>query len=294
MHVDCPYYQPASQGGDTDSYWLCPTASNTLGNNTPGTGAANYMDGDYATTQSSSYSTSQDYLTNVWAYPNSASHHGTFDQGGNVWEWNDAVISFSSRGLRGGNRSNDECGLRSSARSCYYAPHSKGNGIGFCLAGIAAAAPPQWHFEYSGGVPAKLVWQTEAGRSYDLFQSSDLTAWTRVGGFPRAGTGAPMEHSFTPATLGFFKPDLQDRIRAAEHRLGEIAAALAGAPEVDAEAVQAALASFDAAWDAMPVADRCRLLSLLLERVTYDGESIALTFRQNGFKKGPNEQATDD
>ena len=36
-------------------------------------------------------------------------------------------------------------------------------------------------------------------------------------------------------------------------------------------------------WDAMPVADRCRLLSLLLERVTYDGQTIALTFRQNGF-----------
>ncbi len=81
--------------------------------------------------------------------------------------------------------------------------------------------------------------------------------------------------------------DLQDRIQAGQNRLAEIAAALAGAPEVDAEAVQAALASFDAAWDAMPVADRCRLLSLLLERVTYDGESIALTFRQNGFKKDP-------
>lgn len=77
--------------------------------------------------------------------------------------------------------------------------------------------------------------------------------------------------------------DLQDRTRVAEGRLAEIADALATAPEVTSEAVQAALAAFDRPWDAMPVADRCRLLSLLIERVTYDGQTIAIAFRQNGF-----------
>ncbi len=33
---------------------------------------------------------------------NSASPYGTFDQGGNVWEWNETKVESSSRGLRGG------------------------------------------------------------------------------------------------------------------------------------------------------------------------------------------------
>ena len=38
-------------------------------------------------------------------YVNSASPYGTFDQGGNVWEWNETAYSVccgSYRGLRGG------------------------------------------------------------------------------------------------------------------------------------------------------------------------------------------------
>ena len=41
-------------------------------------------------------------LTDVGAYGLSDSPYGTFDQGGNVWEWNEQIVSGSFRGIRGG------------------------------------------------------------------------------------------------------------------------------------------------------------------------------------------------
>jgi formylglycine-generating enzyme required for sulfatase activity len=54
-------------------------------------------------------------------------------------------------------------------------------------------------------LPYKIVWKTEAGRSYDLWQSPDLLEWTQVPGFPAVAAGVPFEHDFDPAPQGFFK-----------------------------------------------------------------------------------------
>ena len=78
------------KGGSTNAgYWDYPTSSDTApgrdmtdasGNN------ANYYTGTGPYPIDSPY-----YTTVVGEFQNSASPYGTFDQGGNVWEWNEAV-----------------------------------------------------------------------------------------------------------------------------------------------------------------------------------------------------------
>jgi hypothetical protein len=54
-------------------------------------------------------------VTDGGAFSNSASFYGTYDQGGNVGEWNDVVIGCS-RGLRGGSWDDDDSTLQPSER----------------------------------------------------------------------------------------------------------------------------------------------------------------------------------
>jgi hypothetical protein len=79
------------------------TPDNTrVGNFIQDDSVANGYDDGYAVTGSTSYSSSQNYLTDVGAYSLSPSYYGTFDQGGNAWEWNEAKVTLFARGLRGG------------------------------------------------------------------------------------------------------------------------------------------------------------------------------------------------
>lgn len=110
------YYNAASQ-----TYSLYPNGQNTI--------TAAYA--NYASSGS----------TNVGTYSGDPSMYGTFDQGGNVDEWNDKVISGSSRGLRGGSWADFDASLESTG-SWGYAPWLENNTIGFRLASVAAVPEP--------------------------------------------------------------------------------------------------------------------------------------------------------
>ena len=71
-------------------------------------------------------------LTDVGAYTGSASPYGTFDQGGNVFEWNETLAS-GFRGFRGGNWSNNASFL-SVSRPLATDPSSEELTIGFRVA----------------------------------------------------------------------------------------------------------------------------------------------------------------
>jgi len=101
-----------------------------------GANQANYNNGVYSVTQSSSYSSSQNYLTDVGAFTNSASFYGTFDQSGNVYQWNDLDGSSGlSRGLRGGSRDGAAFFMSSSDRLSTSASNAN-SVIGFRLAAV--------------------------------------------------------------------------------------------------------------------------------------------------------------
>jgi formylglycine-generating enzyme len=134
------YYDPTTGAGGGDNYWLHAQQSDTLADNTI---SANYYDGDYAVTQNSSYSSGQNYLRSVGSYGvASGSYYGTLDQGGNVFEWNDAVIDDLLRGLRGGSWGNLEDALLASTRDGID-PLYEDNGLGFRVAAAALVPVPE-------------------------------------------------------------------------------------------------------------------------------------------------------
>ena len=107
------YYQPTAAGGDFDGYWLYPMKTNSVpysdqppgatpdntrvGNFNKDDGVANGYDDGFAVLGSPSPNNTQNYLTDVGAYASSPSYYGTFDQGGNVYEWNETLVDSGAQ-----------------------------------------------------------------------------------------------------------------------------------------------------------------------------------------------------
>ncbi len=120
------WYKAAYYSAISTSYFAYPAGSDTPTTcafpPTTGSNTANCYDGnDYG-------------IADVGSYTGSSSPYGTYDQGGNVWEYNEAIISGSHRVIRGGAFDSDAVNLAASFRDGSIP--AGGLNIGFRVASI--------------------------------------------------------------------------------------------------------------------------------------------------------------
>jgi formylglycine-generating enzyme required for sulfatase activity len=163
------YYQPTSQGGDSESYWRYATRSNSppavaladsIGNiANPGSQIANSSGAAEC-----SGSTPNGNVTTVGsAGPLSASYYGTFDQAGNVAEWNEGfptgVRVVRAGGFGESSNVNAASGYRSGGMQLY------SSNWGFRVATLLAVPPIPGDADSDGDVDGAdfVIWQTNFG-----------------------------------------------------------------------------------------------------------------------------------
>lgn len=138
------WYKAAYYDG-SGGYTLYPTQSNSI------------------TTADANYNNSVGTVTDVGTYAADPSHYGTFDQGGNLWEWNEAIVSTITRGLRGGYFSNSDLNLQSSGRF-NYDPTAEFGSIGFRVSSLAPVPEPSAYAAILGCLGLVLVLIRRQGR----------------------------------------------------------------------------------------------------------------------------------
>ena len=134
------WYKAAYYNAANSTYSLYPNGQNTL----------TTADANYGSSVGSGSS------TNVGTYSGDPSYYGTSDQGGNVWEWNDAAVSDANRGLRGGawaisSPSSHLAGLRSSYRGSQ-ANNYEFNNVGFRLVAVPEPSSLALTMLFSGAI----------------------------------------------------------------------------------------------------------------------------------------------
>jgi len=153
------YYSPNYGGVGVAGYYDYATQSDSPPGNIVVSGTtnqANYFTGaGYSVTQSGALDPNQNYLTDVGAFSGSGSFYGTFDQSGNVFQWNDLdglASSGSSRGVRGGSWAfTNPLGLSSAWSDSFFPSYGDGN-IGFRLASPVAVPEPSTWVMAAGGL----------------------------------------------------------------------------------------------------------------------------------------------
>jgi formylglycine-generating enzyme required for sulfatase activity len=127
--------------GVTGNYWNLPTGTDALPDNNLPTedsgNSANFLALDGFTTGDWAYP-----LTDVGAYTLSDSPYGTFDQGGNLYEWTETQLGLNQV-LRGGSWSFDLLNNLTAANRGSVPAGSHDEDYGFRVAGIPVASIPE-------------------------------------------------------------------------------------------------------------------------------------------------------
>lgn len=133
-------------GSTTAGYWDFPNESDSI------------------TTDDANYGLSVRTVTDVGAYSGDASHYGTFDQGGNVWEWNDAILFTSDRGLRGGSFNSFDASFLQSSDRFNTNPSSEFDTIGFRVSSLAPIPEPSAYAAILGCLALAIAIVRRKGR----------------------------------------------------------------------------------------------------------------------------------
>ena len=131
------WYKAAYYNPSNGTYWTYETQSNTAPSNqlsTTGANNANYH------VNVSSYTDPTNCLTPVGAFASSPGPYGTFDMGGDLYQWNEANVSNQYRGLWGGEWAVAAEDLASSNIASDN-PSDENTVIGFRVASV----PGGWH-----------------------------------------------------------------------------------------------------------------------------------------------------
>lgn len=209
------WYKAAYYNSSTASYFDYPTASDAAPNNN----LPNADTGNSANFKVGANTTTGDTLhphTAVGAYLLSDSPYGTFDQGGNVAEWNETFVATGKRVRRGGDSNATALYLAGATRESIVAALESG-GTGFRLAAAAASVGVPGDYNANGIVDAAdyVIWRAQLGTSFQLTNEvagttpgtvtpEDYTAWrARFGNMSGSGAASSLGFAAVPEPSAF-------------------------------------------------------------------------------------------
>jgi formylglycine-generating enzyme len=197
------FYDPSISG--TAGYWIFPTQNNSAPGNDAANPAtanqANFFNGLYSVTQQPTLSSTVNYLTAVGLFGSSSSHYGTYDQGGDIYQWNDALFSGTARGIRGGAWTTGSSALQSDDRESAV-PTTTNSSIGFRVATSTPPAPAITSALSAAGTEGvAFSYQITANNNPTSFNATSLPSGLAISTSSGLISGTPTTSSTFTSTI---------------------------------------------------------------------------------------------